>query len=517
MLVCCWLALAGCTRASQAPATARGGASSGSQAAPASPGPAQANGRVDWPLFDHDAQRSGLNPSETAITAETVGGLRRAWNQSLPEKSGGAPILLSAINMPDGSSRDLLFLSTSHGTVVALDAATGAIVWSQATSGPTVSNQACQICATPAADPSRNWIYAAGNDAAVHRYNAATGEEDRTSPWPVTVTLMNGYEKRSSALNVANGMLYVALSGYFGDFGPYVGHVLAIGLADGATHVFNALCSDQHELLASRSVVSNAAASCDKREAGIWARSGVVVDQSGGPTDGSLFFASGNGPFDANQGGRDYGDSVIHTTADAGRLIDSYTPSDYQQLDERDLDLGSTAPALLPAQTQSKTPYLAVQGGKDSILRLLDRTHLGGVGGELQQIDLGAGRIMAAPMAWSDPQAGNATWVFAAASQALIGFRVVTDPSGRTTLSQQWRVSGNYTSPIVAGGLLFVASSDGVTARDPRSGNVLWNSSQPSAGGGIGPVHWQSPIVANGCLYIADEDGRASAYCLSGH
>jgi hypothetical protein len=314
------------------------------------------------------------------------------------------------------------------------------------------------------------------------------------------VTLVNGYEKRSSALNIANGMLYVALSGYFGDFGPYVGHVLAINLDDDSTHVFNVLCSDQHELLASRSVVSNARASCDKRQAGVWARSGVVVDQSGGPTDGTLFFASGNGPFDANQGGHDYGDSVMHTSGDASRLIDSYTPSDYQQLDERDVDLGSTAPALLPTQPQSKTPYLAVQGGKDSVLRLLDRTNLGGVGGELQQINLGAGRVFTAPLAWSDPADGNAAWVLVAAERALIGFRIATDASGRATLSEQWRNSGSYTSPIVAGGLLFLAGSDGVSARDPLSGKVVWSSSQPSAGGGIGPIHWQSPIVANGCL-----------------
>jgi hypothetical protein len=205
----------------------------------------------------------------------------------------------------------------------------------------------------------------------------------------------------------------------------------------------------------------------------------------------------------------------MHTSGDASRLVDSYTPSDYQQLDERDIDLGSTAPALLPVQPQSKTPYLAVQGGKDSVLRLLDRTNLGGVGSELQQITLGAGRVFTAPLAWSDPADGNAAWVFVAAERALIGFRIATDASGRATLSEQWRSSGSYTSPIAAGGLLFLAGSDGVSARDPLSGKVVWSSSQPSAGGGIGPIHWQSPIVANGCLYIADEASAASAYCVA--
>jgi len=514
----CLLATVGCTRAAQAPLVAPSAATAVSSPKAGSitqttTRPAQTTGRVDWPVFDHDAQRSGVNSAETAITADSAGRLRRAWTQALPEKSGGSPILLSSVPMPGGGTRDLLYLTTSHGTTLALDAATGDVVWNQTTSGPTVSNQSCQICATPAADPSRRWVYAAGNDAAVHRYDAASGDEDRTPPWPVTITLMNGYEKRSSALNVANGMLYVALSGYFGDFGPYVGHVLAIRLDDGSVHIFNVLCSDQGQLLASRSIVPSATASCDKREAGVWARSGVVVDQSGGPTDGTVYFASGNGPFDADRGGPDYGDSVMHTSGDASRLIDSYTPSNYQQLDEGDVDLGSTAPALLPTQPQSATPYLAVQGGKDSVLRLLDRSKLGGVGSELQQISLAAGRVMAAPAAWADPQS-NAAWVFVAADQTLIGLRVETDASGSTSLSSQWRISGSYTSPIVAGGLLVVAGSDGVFARDPHNGNALWSSAQQSAGGGIGPVHWQGPVVANGCLYIADENAMVSAYCL---
>jgi len=282
----------------------------------------QASASADWPVFDHDPQRSGVSPDETAITPSTVSGLTRLWTQSLPELSGGSPILLSGVQMPDGVAQDLLFVTTSHGSTLALNAQNGATIWQQDTSGPRIGNQRCQVCATPAADPLRQWVYAAGNDGAVHRYAAATGQEDRTRPWPVPVTLMNGFEKRSSALNLANGFLYVALSGYNGDFGPYDGHILAIRLADGSSHVFNALCSDQHQLLAPRDVVDNAPASCGSREAGIWARSGVVVDQSGGPTDGSLFIATGNGPFDASGGGVDYGDSVLRLSDDASAVLD---------------------------------------------------------------------------------------------------------------------------------------------------------------------------------------------------
>jgi len=474
----------------------------------------QATAPEDWPVFDHDPQRSGVSPDETAITPSTVSGLTRLWTQSLPELSGGSPILLSGVQMPDGVAQDLLFVTTSHGSTLALNAQNGATIWQQDTSGPRIGNQRCQVCATPAADPLRQWVYAAGNDGAVHRYAVATGQEDRTRPWPVPVTLMNGYEKRSSALNVANGFLYVALSGYNGDFGPYDGHILAISLADGSSHVFNALCSDQHQLVAPRDVVDNAAASCGSREAGIWARSGVVVDQSGGPTDGSLFIATGNGPFDASGGGVDYGDSVLRLSGDASAVLDWNTPSNYQELDDGDIDLGSTAPVLLPPQSGSNTPYLLVQGGKDSVLRLIDRTRLGGLGGELQQVNTNAGQILTAPVAWNDPS--GATWLFLTTARASIAYNVVTDESGRTALREVWRVNTGGTSPIVAGGVLFISGANGVSARDPSTGNQLWSSSQASAGGNIGKIHWQSPIVVAGRLYMADDDGHVVAYGLPG-
>ncbi len=469
-------------------------------------------GSQDWPAFDHDPQRTGVNAAETAITPSTVPDLQQVWSAALPELAGGSPILLSNVPMPDGTTRPLLFLTTSHGTTVALDAASGAIVWQQSTSGPQIGNQPCQVCATPVADPSRQWIYASGNDGTIHRYAVATGAEDTAAPWPVTVTLMNGYEKRSSALNLAGGMLYVALSGYNGDFGPYVGHLVTINLSNGATNVFNVLCSDEHQLLASPNVVSNPPASCNQREAGIWARSGAVIDQTGDPLNGSVFIATGNGPFDADRGGADYGDSVLRLSGDGATLQDSWTPADYQRLDAGDVDLGSTAPALLPAQSNSSAPYLAVQGGKDSILRLLDRTRLGGLGGELQALNLNAGQILAAPVAWTD--ASGATWVFVGSNSALTGLRLNVDASGKATLSQQWRVQSFSTSPIVAGGVLFAATRTEIVARDPQTGQTLWSATLPSAGGPFQAVHWQSPIVVNGCLYIADQTAHLTAFCL---
>ena len=75
-------------------------------------------------------------------------------------------------------------------------------------------------------------------------------------------------------------------------------------------------------------------------------------------------------------------------TADARRMLRHYTPANQAELNDRDLDLGSTAPALLAGG------YF-VQGGKDGRLRLLSLNHLPGVnrstGGELQSVSTPGG------------------------------------------------------------------------------------------------------------------------------
>ena len=125
--------------------------------------------------------------------------------------------------------------------------------------------------------------------------------------------------------------------------------------------------------------------------------------------NGRIYAATGNGDFDANQGGFNYGDSVLSLSADLSNLLGSYTPTNYQQLQNGDVDLGSTSPAILPAQPMSQTPWMLVQGGKDAVLKLVNRAALPGLGNELQLIDLPQG-LFSTPAVWSD--ASNNAWIF---------------------------------------------------------------------------------------------------------
>jgi hypothetical protein len=233
-----------------------------------------------------------------------------------------------------------------------------------------------------------------------------------------------------------------------------------------------------------------------------------------------VFATTGNGPYDADSGGHDYGDSVLKLGRDNLQLLDSYTPETYLQLEEEDADLGSTAPALLPKLSESKTPLLLVQGGKDELLRLVDRQNLSGVrepghvGGQLQVIRSAGCATFTQPIAWTDGD--DQVRVIVAGTCGVAAYLVSTDSGGTTRLRLAWRTNDESTTPVLAGGVLFAATDGVVLALDPSTGERLWSSDQESAGGSIGDIHWESPIVVNGRLYVSDESGAMTAYGLPG-
>jgi outer membrane protein assembly factor BamB len=453
----------------------------------------------DWRMFGYDPARSGVNPNDMALTSANVGKLTKLWQTRLPDVADSSPILLHALPF-SGGNRDALYVTTRDGHLLALDASDGATLWSQQPHGPKITNS------SPVADAARQYVYAYGLDGALHRYNPVTGKEATGNGWPAPITTMTQTEKEGSALNLANGRVYVTTGGYIGDAPPYQGHVVTIDLATGAAQVFNSLCSDQHQLLHE--------GDCDNQQSGIWSRGGAVID----PVTGDIWVDTGNGTFDANRGGPNYGDSILRLSPDGATLLDSFTPPNYQQLDVTDADLGSSAPALLPRIGRSATPLLLVQAGKDGQLRLINRQDMSGqggpghLGGELQALDLGCG-LYTQPAVWTDPATGH-VWVIVTSACGMRAYQVQTNASGVTRLAQAWATGDTLTSPVIAGGMLFAAGSGALRAFDPTTGRPLWSSDQASAGGSIGAIHWESPIVVDGAIYITDENAAITCYGL---
>jgi hypothetical protein len=295
--------------------------------------------------------------------------------------------------------------------------------------------------------------------------------------WTTRITFDPTHEKITSSLNVSRGRVIATTGGYIGDAPPYQGHVVTMNERTGRiVHVWNSLCSDRHRLIVPKT--------CRSSDSAIWSRNGAAVD----PVTGQLVVATGNAPFD---GRTDWGDSLLVLAPDASRLERHWTPADHRHLNDGDLDLGSTSPGLLAGG-------LAVQGGKDGKLRLLDLRHLSPpsprTGGELQTLPVPGGVDMfSAPAVW------QGRWVFVSTSGGTEALLL----RGRR-LHVVWSNRTGGTSPVVAGSLLYVAGSGSVRVYAAAGGRVV--ASLPS-----GPVHWQSPVVADGRVAVAEGDANEHA------
>ena len=196
----------------------------------------------------------------------------------------------------------------------------------------------------------------------------------------------------------------------------------------------------------------------------------------------------------------------------AGSPLDSYTPENYQYLQDTDLDLGSTAPAILPPAS-GKYPHLAVQGGKDALLRMINLDQLSGqsgvghIGGEVfsMPVPMG-GQIHTQPAVWINP-ADHSTWLFVSNTSGSAGLQLTISQAGDPSLSVKW--TGTWgSSPLVANGVVYLAHSNLISALNATNGNLLWSDTR------IGQIHWESPIVVQGVLYITDQSGNLTAYTL---
>jgi hypothetical protein len=344
----------------------------------------------------YDNARTGAYLNEKTLTPQNVN--QRQFGRLFTLKVDGdiyaQPLFLASVPIPGRGRHDVVLIATEHDSVYAFDAygKPSTPLWhvsfvkDGATTVPArdVSCPFTQpevgITSTPVIDAKSGTLYVLARTKKsgsrvdeqdhqhLHALSVTSGAEKFGGPVEIHASVQgsgagskNGAvafeplrENPRAALLLSNGMVYLTW-GSSCDVGPYHGWVMAYDARS----------------LKQRAVFNT---SPDADDSGIWASdTGPAADRAG-----NIFVATGNGSFDLASEGKDYGDTLLKLRLDGQNLkpVDYFTPFNARELDEKDHDLGSGGPMLLPDQS-GPHPHLAVIGGKGPMIYVVDRDRLG--------------------------------------------------------------------------------------------------------------------------------------------
>ncbi len=388
--------------------------------------PAATPTATGWLTFDGNNDRRGVvaaGPDPTSITTR--------WKS--PALDG---IVYGQALVVDQT----VFAATEGDSVYALSAADGHVLWNtnlgqpmRKSALPCGNIDPIGIISTPAIDPTGKVVYVVtfvqpGNHVLV-ALDTATGAVLWQHPIdpPGLSPLV---EQQRSALTLANGRVYVAFGGLYGDCGPYKGAVVSLA-ADGTGDTASWVVPTQ-------------------REGGIWAPAGPSIDPAG-----NLVLAIGNAA-STNAANFDYGNSVVRLGPDLA-LADYWAPKNWPQLSAADKDLGSQSPVAIDAS------HLFVIG-KSGVGYVLSAANLGKIGGQISQANLCSSEAFGGA-------ATNGTIVVAGCDNGPAGASVSTDG----VIAAAWHSSGGKSgAPLIVGNTVWLTGTNGHTrALDLTSGSVI--------------------------------------------
>jgi hypothetical protein len=378
--------------------------------------------------------------NETVLTRANVSPATfgKIFTTAVDEASRAQPLYVSGVNIPGQGLRNVVYVVTENDSLYAIDANSGQVLWQDSFINPSTGLTAVPgtdfgstgnfgIRGTPVVNPDTGTIFVVTftrqTSGAVYDYayklwdlnltdgqNALApvtigdatdipGEAGWASNWTVisgpsvqgagagsvngTITFNACAQVQTAALTVANGSVFVEFSGLVENFSDqYHGWLLGYNAQNlQPTAVWNA--------------TPNGA------EGGIWMGGNPVsVDAAG-----NLYLAVGNGDFANTENGAvgpelnangfpangNYGESIVKLVVDpttsAGNqntngwglaVADYFTPFNQPALNAVDMDIGSTAPLLLPdAAGSAAHPHLIMETGKGPTTYLIDRDNMG--------------------------------------------------------------------------------------------------------------------------------------------
>jgi hypothetical protein len=419
---------------------------------------------------------------------------------------------------PAGAMTGLVIVATESNLVYALDENTGATVWRAKLSPPASrSILGCGdinpegVTGAPVIDPAGGTLYL---DALIRTpdnapkqkiYAISLASGKVLQHWPIDVenqvaALHGAFSSRlqgeRSALQFQGGRLYVNYGGRAGDCGPYHGVVVE----------FNPTTRRASALWTTRAV-----------RGGIWS-------QGGASSDGvSLFVTTGN-----TQGASSWGDgeAVIRLKPGLAHSTDAknyFTPSNWQDLDNSDLDLGGTAAVLFTVPIpSSRTASRLLTVGKDGYAYLMDAANLGGIGNPLAKLQVSTSRVITAPAALKT--ATGTLVAFTNFSPTAAGCTGSSLEVLKVTADAASPIAPLWCAPLAGSGAPILTTTNGsgnaifwVTGAQNdnllHGYDALTGKAVFSGGGAVmaGLHHYSTPIAANRRLYVA-ADGTVYAF-----
>jgi len=349
-------------------------------------------GQVNVTTYHNDLGRTGQNLSETRLTLGNVNESTFGKLFALPVDGAiyGQPLYLSGVSI-QGGTHNVVYVATQHDSVYAFDAdSVGAPLWQVSFIDPgngitPVPNDVvgCEdivpeigVTGTPVIDPSTGTLFVVAKTQEngtvlqrLHALDVASGAEKFGGPIVIQgqvagkgVGSVGGIltfdplrQNQRAGLLLQNGLIYIAWGSHC-DVGRWHGWVM----------VYDAQSLNQ---------VAAWVDTPNGHSGGIWhAGAPLAAD------DNYVYLGTGNGTFDVDSGGVDYGDTILKIGPPAaGTLsdVDYFTPFNEGQLEKKNWDLGSGGVMLLPDQPAGHQ-HLLVEGDKAGTLYLVDRDNMRG-------------------------------------------------------------------------------------------------------------------------------------------
>lgn len=315
----------------------------------------------DWTTWGYDQQRSGWNQGEKILNRDDVSGLTLLWSTQLstPPKEVvlstlTTPLVVEEVTTAHGP-KNLVFLLGADDTLFAIDADTGKVLWQKTFPNPAAPVwPATWLCSntandTPVIDKQNSIIFFITSDGKLRAINLSDGKE-RMLP----TSMVEPYA-RAWSLNLIDNIVYTTSGRGCGQMPagakpPVVpGSVSAMDVSDLA-----------HPQLTRFYTSGN-------KYSGPWGRGGV----SRGPNS-TVITQTADGLYDPAAG--DFGETVLKLAPHAARLLDSFTPANWEYLNKQDLDFGSSSADVFSFHNRQ----LVAVAGKEGVLYLLDAADLGG-------------------------------------------------------------------------------------------------------------------------------------------